>query len=212
MVKSHLKISLISWRKKRFYHVAEEKIGHGSGEELQQQNTDAGDQQAIVPGRTDRRTHAQPVPGGIVVGHNGHHTLTNADVHGIGNALDLHHNAEGSQHQIVVGGSQHVDADAGHIEEPREHRRGHAHGVESPAVFPLNAPGQPQTQGQRRGGRGPVEGQQQIAAGKDVGNQGRQSRPLQIPHCTERRFGPQGYDLNDVKLKNAFAFFLTLCY
>lgn len=111
-------------------------MGELHGKELIQSDADGRDGQAQPAGQTDGVLHPLLVPGGVVVGHQGHHALADADAHVQREALHLQHDSHGGQGQIVVGDHQLIDDDIVQIEQERGDSRGDAHAKDGHNAVP----------------------------------------------------------------------------
>ena len=61
------------------------------------------------------------IPRCVIVRDNGKHALADSDIDGVGNPFDLHDDAHAGQHQVAVGGSNHVDADVRDVKKPGQY-------------------------------------------------------------------------------------------
>ena len=111
------------------------------------------------------------VSGAEIVSHQRHHSLADTNAHVEREALDLEHDADGGQGQIVIGNHQLVDDHVVQIEQKRRYRRGDAHSEHAEHVGAAREP----HFGRKRDRRSSSDAQQneeEIEKGHAVGKAG----------------------------------------
>ena len=115
---------------------AEEDLYDGCGEQLKQDDAHRADHKTVGAANLDGFLHTFPVAGSEVVGDDGHHGLTDADIDGVWQTLGFHDDAHGSQLQVAVTGHQSRQHKVGDIVQTRQQGRGDPDGENFfPQVF-----------------------------------------------------------------------------
>ena len=150
--------------------VRDEKPDDPGREGLIQQDTSGRHHQTGEQGQPDDLVHPFLVAGGAVVGHQGHHALTDPDAHIQGQPLHLQDNADGCQRGLAVGHHQLVDDHIVQVKQEAGHRRRDAHRKNLADAAPLGQ-AHPGIGGKDAGAPNPPQNHQEIAACHAVGQQ-----------------------------------------
>ena len=105
--------------------IRDEQVRKLHGEQPIQQDAHRSHREAGATGQPHSALHAAAVAGGVVVGHQRHHALADADAHVQREAFHLQHDAHRRQRQIVVGHHQLVNDDIVQVKEEGGDGRGH---------------------------------------------------------------------------------------